>query len=268
METIARRKKWFVTIGRSLLFCISCAAILAATSGMLKDDGVFSSMVWPVALAAAGAFILTLLFTRWGGLHLKDVGIVPGLRTVPRFLGGFAIGLVMAGLQLVFIWSSGHVSIVRSPVLPVNEMSANLLLYLVIACREEMAFRGYPLRAIDYAIGPWAAQGIVAGIFIIEHVIGGMTWMQAVIGPGTGAILFGLAALRTKGLALPIGLHAAWNAGQWALGFKNNSGLYHAVIEPGFEKKVSLMAWIGYLSIMWTVILILYFRKLRAEAKE
>jgi len=33
-----------------------------------------------------------------------------------------------------------------------------------------------------------------------------------------------MAALATKGLALPIGLHAAWNIGDWARGGKGTGG--------------------------------------------
>ena len=100
-----------------------------------------------------------------------------------------------------------------------------------------MAFRGYALWNSNYAIGPWKALLIVTFIFILEHIAGGMTAGQAIAGAGAGALLFGIAALRTKGLALPIGLHAAWNFGQWLLGFKDEPGLWHAIIQKGFEKK-------------------------------
>jgi uncharacterized protein len=134
-----------------------------------------------------------------------------------------------------------------------------LLLYLLIALREELAFRAYPLRSLNYKLGAFQAQLIIAVIFIAEHVVGGMTWAQAILGSGTGAILFGLAALKTKGIALPMGIHAAWNFTQWCTGFKNEPGIWQTVIDKGNEAKVEQIGFICYLLVMWTAILILYY---------
>ncbi|HJP63657.1 MAG TPA: hypothetical protein VJ844_09460, partial [Mucilaginibacter sp.] len=50
--------------------------------------------------------------------------------------------------------------------------------------------------------------------------------------------LFGYAALKTKGLALPLGLHSAWNFGQWMLGFKGGPGIWQAVTVSAFTTDV------------------------------
>jgi len=249
------------TIGRSALFCISCAIILATASGLIKST-VPRLQILPLSLlfATAMAYLLTLLFTRWEGLSLEAVGVMPGHLSAKRFFTGLSAGLIMALLQPAIVACSGHMVLVRSSGVAISTLPAHLLLYSMVACREELAFRGYPLRALDYAAGPWIAQGIVACIFIMEHKVGGMTWMEAIIGSGTGAVLFGMAALKSKGLALPFGLHTAWNTGQWALGFKDNTGLFQVVIEKGFEQKVRLWGWGAYLVIMWTAILIVYLR--------
>ena len=76
------------------------------------------------------------------------------------------------------------------------------------------SIRGYHLRRLYYAIGPWGAQSIIAIIFVSEHVIGSMSWTQAILGSGIGAALFGLATLKTNGIELSIGLHSARNFGQ------------------------------------------------------
>jgi membrane protease YdiL (CAAX protease family) len=55
----------------------------------------------------------------------------------------------------------------------------------------------------------------VAFAFAVEHVVGGMRWLHAILGAGIGSLLLGMAALATRGLAMPISLHAAWNFGQW-----------------------------------------------------
>lgn len=91
---------------------------------------------------------------------------------------------------------------------------------------------------------------IIFIIFSFEHVLGGMGWARAFLGAGVGSLLFGLAALTTKGLAMPIGLHMAWNFGQWVFGFKDNTGIWRAIVDKGFEAPVEFQGMIAYLVIM------------------
>jgi hypothetical protein len=112
-----------------------------------------------------------------------------------------------------------------------------------------LAFRGYPLRRLDSCFGVWTAQFVVALVFAVEHVAGGSTWMNAFLGAFVGSVLFGMAALVTRGLAVPIGLHAAWNFGQWTLGEKETSGLWKPVIEQGYKMHVDHMGMLGYLVV-------------------
>jgi len=161
---------------------------------------------------------------------------------------------------------SSPLILVRTREINIVSIGLNLLLYLSVAFREELAFRGYPLRSLNYAIGPWGAQLVIALIFVTEHVVGGMTWPQAILGSGLGALLFGLAALKTKGLALPIGLHSAWNFVQWLLGFKNGTGWYKVVVEKGNEAKVELVGGISYLLVMGMAILAFYYWKRGPES--
>ena len=41
-----------------------------------------------------------------------------------------------------------------------------------------------------------------------------------------------------KGIAFPVGLHAAWNFGQWIFGFKNVPGIWEAIVEKGYGPEV------------------------------
>lgn len=41
------------------------------------------------------------------------------------------------------------------------------------------------------------------------------------MGTAAGSLLFGMAAVATDGLAVPVGVHAVWNFGEWALGGKD-----------------------------------------------
>ena len=41
-----------------------------------------------------------------------------------------------------------------------------------------------------------------------------------------GSLLFGMATIASRGLAVPIGLHTAWNFGEWTMGLKGSPGLW------------------------------------------
>jgi membrane protease YdiL (CAAX protease family) len=246
------------TLGRVLLFCLSAAVVLAIASRI--SQGVSKGLSQYLLLVIAGTITLglTLLFVRWEGLRLSDVGVVPGRRSIFRLGCGFLIGLFLASLQPALILLFGHVKWVLFPKPPFAVILSSTGFYFLVACREELAFRAYPLRSLNYVLGAWRAQGLVAIIFALEHVAGGMTWVQAFFGAGIGAIFFGIAALRSKGLALPIGIHAAWNTGQWALGFKPVPGIWRAVIEKGYETNVEREGFIAYMFIMGLAIMAFY----------
>jgi membrane protease YdiL (CAAX protease family) len=109
---------------------------------------------------------------------------------------------------------------------------------------------------------------ILTAVFILEHVIGGMTWKMAIIGSGLGGILFGVAALKTKGLALPFGLHSAWNFGQWAVGFKNKPGIWNAVVAKGYERKTENISLTAFVVVMLLAIIgIILFHKAGPKQK-
>ncbi len=249
------------TLVRVILFCLFCAIILAIYSRLTQSIPKPWSEDLTIVLAVVTSFGLTLLFLRWEGLDLADVGLMPGQQTIPRICIGFAIGLLLASLQALPLLLFGHIKLALYPNVNFQFIFSSFLLYSLLACREELVFHGYALRTLDYKLGNWPALLITGIIFALEHVAGGMTWSVAFLGAGTGSILFGLAALKTKGIALPIGLHAAWNFGQWAFGFKHVPGIWEATIEKGYENQLDNIGLISYLLVMVLAILVFYYYK-------
>jgi membrane protease YdiL (CAAX protease family) len=249
------------TLARVLLFCLCCAASLALFSPLTKDLPGIWPQILSVLLAAVCGLGLSLLFIRWEKLSLQDIGLMPGRRTLQHLLTGLLTGSVLVTFQFMAVFMGGHLKMVRSPEAGFTTISCNLLLYLFVACREEVAFRGYPLRSLDSTAGRLTAQLIVAAIFIAEHIVGRTTWAGAIVGAGMGAWLFGLAALRSKGIALPIGIHTAWNFGQWAWGLKSGSGIYKLVIEKGYEARAEQLGWLGFVIAMGSAIVIFHYKK-------
>ncbi len=240
--------RWAVA-GRVALFMLGCAVILtvAAPLGSPLDEH------WPEVvtgtISSIGAFSLTMLFVRWEGERLADVGAAFGTRSAIRFAFGFVVGLFLVAVWATISTVVGAMHWVRATTSGFPAVTITLTGYLFLACREELAFRGYPLRSLDRVFGLWFAQLFVAVVFAVEHRLGGAPWLVALLGPGLGSLLFGMAAITTKGLAVPIGMHAAWNFGQWALGLRGESGLWRAVSKGGSQQSTDGIETIIYLAV-------------------
>lgn len=142
-------------------------------------------------------------------------GLSPNHRRVAELAAGFAIGVVLfSAVALVrgeavgaswrfHGWAGAEAALVGLP------------LTLALLLPEELLFRGYAFRKLVAAIGAPLALGISSVAFGLYHLLGSGNWgMGAVFTfllPALGGLVFGFAALRTGGLALPIGLHLGGN---------------------------------------------------------
>lgn len=247
-EAVMNRPLRSISTLRIALFVIACAATLAAAAPLCRNLPTPWQTFTIGAITSAIALLLSILFTRWDGITLRDIGAAVGSRSMSRFAAGFSIGLILVALQASIVRAAGHIHWTRAT----NPDSASVILallsYLLLACREELAFHGYPLRRLDALFGMIPAQLAIALVFALEHRLGGFTWANAVAS-GVGSLLFGMASLATEGLAVPIGLHAAWNIGQWTIGEKQTSGLWVAVVDQDAARSVERAGMIGYLVV-------------------
>jgi membrane protease YdiL (CAAX protease family) len=118
--------------------------------------------------------------------------------------------------------------------------------YLALSLMEELGFRGYPLRTLVPTLGPWRAQAIVAVAFALSHIGFGWPLRTVLFGVLPNALLFGAAALASRGLAMPIGLHAALNISRWAVGETDVSGFWTlTVAESGRDRVATSAPFIG-----------------------
>jgi membrane protease YdiL (CAAX protease family) len=244
-----RFRQW-VGFGRVLLFFILCAVLLATIAPIERQIPGLPPGLFTAAVASLGTLVLTVLFVRWEGLRLEDVGAAIRRKTPVRFAIGFLLGLLLVAAHVSIEAFAGHIRWVRSEGVGLPEIAISMIVYVLLSCREELAFHGYPLRRLYSLFGLLSAQVIVALVFAVEHVAGGSTWVQALFGAGVGSLLFGMAAIATRGLALPIGLHAAWNLGDWMHGGKDMSGLWRPVIVEGLQARAGRAGMVGYVVVM------------------
>jgi membrane protease YdiL (CAAX protease family) len=241
--------RWRVA-SRVALFFLGCAVVLAVAVPLTHKLAVPWQSFVVGAIASLGAFVLTLVFVHWERLRLEDVGAALARRSLSRFVFGFFVGLLLVALFAAILAVAGHLRWVRAPGVGFAATAVSLITYVALSCREELGFRGYPLRRLERFFGLWGAQTIVALVFAAEHVAGGLPWSRALLGAGVGSLLFGMAAIATRGLAVPIGLHAAWNFGDWMLGGKDSPGLWQVVADEGYQGRAQLVRTVAYLALI------------------
>lgn len=174
-----------------------------------------------LAVGVYSAFVATmLLVTTWAalrqeGLGLSTLGLAFSRRRLVELVVGFAASAVLfsavalargetVGASWEFRgWAGFEAALVGLP------------LALALLLPEELLFRGYVFRKVIAALGVPIALSFSALVFGAYHLLGSGNWgMGAVftfVLPALGGLVFGLAALRSGGLALPIGLHLGGN---------------------------------------------------------
>lgn len=230
----------------SLLFLMACPLVLIFTTSFVKTTS-FTNIITVGGISCLLTYGLTHLFLRWDGWSLGDAGLDLIAKSVPRLFFGFGIGFAIVALQESLLCAGGHIHwMYVGPSSPMSWLLLGATAYFMLALREEIAFRAYPLRRLENDLGMWASLLIVGLAFSLEHVAGGMSWSRSLLGTFAGAILFGMAALATRGIAVSLGIHFAFNFGQWVMGQKENAGFWRASIDPTFQKQAEALGYTGY----------------------
>jgi membrane protease YdiL (CAAX protease family) len=148
-------------------------------------------------------------------------------------LGGL-IGATLMLVPAVFLGMFGWVRWQWNP-MALSYLSSSLWLFAGVAIAEELLFRGFVFQRLISGLGQWPAQLIIAAFFLLTHLNnpGMIGSVKAMAGMNIflASILFGLAFIQTRSLAMPLGLHwmANWIQGG-LLGFgvsgTEQSGLF------------------------------------------
>lgn len=241
---------------RAAAFLLASVVILALVSP-LGHGAAPQASIAVGAVSSVLTLVLTILFLRFGRGRVAAGFIAPDRRTATRFSAGLIAGVLLLAVHTAILAGPGHVVYTWNGSGWARPFALACASFALLASREELAFRGYPLQVLAARFGAAAAQVAIAAAFALEHLAGGMGWWQALLGPGLGSLVFGMAALRTRGLAMPIGIHAAWNLGDWARGGKGPGGLWTAVVEPSYAHQSDIAGWSGYAVLMIVAVIVL-----------
>lgn len=117
---------------------------------------------------------------------------------------------------------------------------SGITVFVGVAIAEELLFRGFFFQRLIESFGKWPAQLIIAGLFLLTHINNpgmiGMTKIMASLNIFIASIMFGVAFIKTKSLAMPLGLHFMANFMQGTiLGFgvsgEKEQSLFKAISE-------------------------------------
>ena len=204
------------------------------------SDGLTSLGVTDLGKEPLGfLFILavTWICTRMRRESLGDVGLGLSPRHGIEFAVGLGVACVAIALVALLMALTAGVAFVPNTEGSLRIAAQAFYVFTFAALMEELLFRGFVFQRLVAGTNPWIAQGALATLFAAGHLSNpGMETHALWVGSldlALGAIVFGLAYLKTGRLALPVGLHLGWNWMQGAvLGF-NVSGHAHAgLFEP------------------------------------
>lgn len=157
------------------------------------------------------AILITYLFLKKDKKSFKDIGLRLEMKTPKRFILGFFIGIFITSIMLTFVISFSNIELTHNTNSNTPLALLWLLIFLPLAFMEELIFRGYAFVQINKKIGLWPAQIVLALLFAYYHDFTGLTFFNQLLGPGIWALIFGITAVWSKGLAFPTGLHMAIN---------------------------------------------------------
>lgn len=205
---------WWIVIFFALLATLLLPALLASIQ-MHHELSVWEQ---------AGIILIATLIVQF--LRKRSISEVTGEPNALalRDLGvGIAFGFLLMAAPAAMLWCGGFVHFSLTP-LQAERILAAVLLMAAVAIAEELLFRGVIFQRLVAAVGEWPAQIVIGLLFVLTHLgnpgMDGATKAWAGANIFLASILFGKAFLRSKGLALPIGLHFMANVTQGVvLGF-------------------------------------------------
>ncbi|HVW98726.1 MAG TPA: type II CAAX endopeptidase family protein [Mucilaginibacter sp.] len=256
-----------------ILLFISCFTGLLVIAGFLRFfvPPPFHQLAFGV-LGSGGGLFTIWLFSKLRAFSYAEAGIRLNNRSPLKFLLGVIIGLVFFLMLLMAFIGLTPASIRFSGHGFSTEALLQILALLPLALMEEIAFRSYPQQELNQRYGVWVSQVVMALVFGFYHILYGWDPLTAFTGPFVWAFLFGLAAIVSRGIALPLGIHFSLNAGQLIAGLNGTSpaALWVISYPRGMAQAVQQQSQLtGMLlhGVLWIILLLLTYYWNRRQKK-
>lgn len=205
------RNGWWILLFIAVF--LASRVIYHPLSTMLQSHGFDGA--WLAPLPALFVLLVTWTCMRVRRQPLADVGLALGTRWLRHALFGIVFGGITMAVVASCIAAAGGVRFHLDPAHGLTALAIGAWSFAGVALFEELLFRGFVFQRLVDGTGPLIAQLSMAILFAVAHWdnpgMEGATQVWATLDTALGAILLGLAFLRTGSLALPIGIHFGWN---------------------------------------------------------
>jgi membrane protease YdiL (CAAX protease family) len=202
--------------GACMLVALSIAWSDIALPTNARDGSSCANLFAAFALYRAAGTVLVLAAVAVVVRLLGATGVEIGFRRVSRAAAALALGAFLAvAIVAVFIGPAMAEPFFGPLPVALGNMSAMLpaLLFAIAnATMEEVMYRGVLLRWVMRSRGPLLAMAVQAAAFGLAHGVGrdfSGSPLPVIAATAAAGLAFGVIALRTGSLLLPIALHAA-----------------------------------------------------------
>jgi len=211
------RNGWWILLFLALF--VASQPLYTVTSKTVQRIGVDRAWLAPLP-------VVFLLLVTWVCLRLRRepfaaVGFRLDLAWARGAFCGAVLGTALILLVAGLVVLAGGVRFRLDPSRSLGALGMGAWAFVWVAVLEELLFRGFVFQRLLGGIGRWPGLLAMAALFALAHWgnpgMEGATLAWASIDTVLGALLLGLAYLRTGSLALPIGIHFGWNWAQGAL---------------------------------------------------
>jgi len=226
------RNGWWI----ALFFLLLAAGVFPLI--MLSSSLGFELAPWMQALLV---LLVSLLCQRLRGKPQAQLLGALNRQWLRQLAAGVLLGAGLMALPALLLTLTGQISW-QWHGLAQTALLAAFLLFVGVAVTEELTFRGFMFQRLIDGIGSWPAQLVMSAYFVLNHASAlkqGDSWHYlAMLNIFIASLMFGLAYLRTRSLALPIGLHFMANFTQGTLlGFgvsgSSEQGMFSPVLAAG-----------------------------------
>ena len=210
-------------IFKAILFCIAFTGffvILSFVKNYFPDN---LERITHGIIGIIAAFLMTALFLRIDKKRFSDIGLLINGNTLINFGKGAFAGILIMGFVAICVMYFSNVAIEVNPDSNVLHFFLITLPLVPLAFMEELGFRGYPLEILKGKVGIRLSILITSILFALYHIVCGWTIANAFYGPAVWGLVFGIAAVYSKGIAMPTGIHYAANLTTDAFGEAGNT---------------------------------------------
>lgn len=213
-----------------------------------------------------GSIGLTWLALKKENRSLASIGFRLGKKWWLQAITGIGLGSLIVPLVILIEGVVFDTSLVLNEnfTWPAFLSVVHFMIWAVLF--EEVIFRGYAFQNMLKGWGIWPAQLLMAVVFSLYHISKGPLVLVTTF---FFAFLFGLAYIRTKSLALPIGLHLGLNLAVASFGANTGTANMFTRIIPDSSPLLIGSPVILLPTVLTTVlccsVLYLYKRKPSAE---